>query len=72
MNHLLDVFNHSVARMKSIYHFFIMISEDFLQNIHMISMKKRGTKSNPLMNEGAGGADVPQALFYALVSLRIE
>ena len=64
MNHLLDVFNHSVARMKSIYHFFIMISEDFLQNIHMISMKKRGTKSNPLMNEGVGGAEVPQALFY--------
>ena len=65
MNHLLDVFNHSVARMKSIYHFFIMISEDFLQNIHMISMKKRGTKSNPLMNEGVGGAEVPQALFYS-------
>ena len=65
MNHLLDVFNHSVARMKSIYHFFIMISEDFLQNIHMISMKKRGTKSNPLMNEGAGGAEVPKALFYS-------
>ena len=63
MNHLLDVFNHSVARMKSIYHFFIMISEDFLQNIHMISMKKRGTKSNPLMNEGVGGAEVPKALF---------
>ena len=65
MDHLLDVFNHSVARMESIYHFFIMISKDFLQNIHMISMKKRGTKSNPLMNEGAGGAEVPQALFYA-------
>ena len=64
MNHLLDVFNNSVARMECIYHFFIMISEDFLQNIHMISMKKRGTKSNPLMNEGVGGAEVPQALFY--------
>ena len=25
MDHLLDVFNHSVARMKSMYHFFIMI-----------------------------------------------
>ena len=69
MNHLLDVFNHSVARMKSIYHFFIMISEDFLQNIHMISMKKRGTKSNPLMNEGVGGAEVPQALFYMYIIL---
>ena len=72
MNHLLDVFNHSVARMKSIYHFFIMISEDFLQNIHMISMKKRGTKSNPLMNEGAGGADVPQALFYLKTKTKLK
>lgn len=71
MDHLLDVFNHSVARMESIYHFFIMISKDFLQNIHMISMKKRGTKSNPLMNEGAGGAEVPQALFY-VVSYQIR
>ena len=71
MNHLLDVFNHSVARMKSIYHFFIMISEDFLQNIHMISMKKRGTKSNPLMNEGAGGAEVPKALFYSSRNTRV-
>ena len=27
-------------------------------------MKQKSGKSNPLMNEGAGGADVPQALFY--------
>ena len=39
MNHLLDVFDYSVARMKSIYHFFIMISKDFLENIHMTIMK---------------------------------
>jgi hypothetical protein len=39
INHLLDVFNHSVARMKSIYHFFIMIGKDFLENIHMIIME---------------------------------
>ena len=30
MNHLLDVFNDSVARMKSIYYFFIVIGKDFL------------------------------------------
>ena len=30
MNHLLDVFNNSVARMECIYHFFIMIGKDSL------------------------------------------
>ena len=56
MNHLLNVFNHSVARMKSINHFFIMFSKNFLENIHVIIMKQSGAKSNPLMNEGAGGS----------------
>jgi len=27
-------------------------------------MVQKSGKSNPLMNEGAGGTDVPQALFY--------
>ena len=39
INHLLDVFNYSVAGMKSIYHFFIMISKNFLEDIHTIIMK---------------------------------
>ena len=30
VNHLLDIIYHSVARMKSIYHFFIMIGKDSL------------------------------------------
>ena len=64
INHLPDVFHYCVARMKSIYHFFIMIGKDFLENIHMIIMYQSGTKNNPLMIEGAGGVDVPQALFY--------
>ena len=56
MNHLLDVFNNSVTRMKGIYHFFIMISKDFLKDIHEISMKEMMGKENPkpLMNEGKG------------------
>ena len=56
INHLLDVFNHSVARMKSIYHFFIMIGKDSLKDIHEISMKEMKEKENPnpLMNEGKG------------------
>jgi hypothetical protein len=39
INHLLDIFDNRVARMKSIYHFFIMVSKDFLENIHMTIMK---------------------------------
>ena len=31
----------------------------------MIIMKLSGAGNNPLMNEGAGGVDVPQALFYS-------
>lgn len=47
MNHLLNVLNDSVARMKSIYYFFIMISKNFLGNIHMVIIKQCGTRSNP-------------------------
>ena len=56
INHLLDVFNYCVARMKSIYHFFIMIGKDSLKDIHEISMKEMKEKENPnpLMNEGKG------------------
>ena len=59
MNHLFYIFNDRVAGVKTIDHFFIMVRENFLQNIHAISMKQNGAKSNPLMNEGAGGVDVP-------------
>ena len=56
VNHLLDIIDHSVARMKSIYHFFIMIGKDSLKDIHEISMKEMKEKENPnpLMNEGKG------------------
>ncbi len=39
INHLLDIFNNRVARMKSIYYCFIIVSKDFLKNIHMTIMK---------------------------------
>ena len=56
VNHLLDIIDHSVARMKSIYHFFIMIGKDSLKDIHEISMNEMMGKENPkpLMNEGKG------------------
>lgn len=40
MNHLLDVFFDSVARMKGINHFFIMVGKDCLENIHTIIMRE--------------------------------
>lgn len=56
VDHLLDVFDDSVARMKSINHFFVMICKDFLKDIHKVSMKEMKEKENPnpLMNEGKG------------------
>lgn len=33
MNHLLDVLDDSVARVKGVNHFFIVIGKDFLENI---------------------------------------
>ena len=42
-----------------------MVRKDFLKDIHMSIMKEKVEDSNtPLMNEGAGGADAPLALFY--------
>ena len=47
MNHLLDVLDDSVARMKGVNHFFIVIGKDFLEDIHMISMGEMKEKENP-------------------------
>jgi hypothetical protein len=47
MNHPLDIFNDSVARMKGINHFFIVISKNFLQGIHTIIMREMKVKENP-------------------------
>ena len=52
--------------MERVFDFFIMITKNFLKDIHMIIMNEyyRKSKPHPLMNEGAGGVDVPKALFY--------
>jgi hypothetical protein len=47
MNHLLDVFDDSVTRMKSVYHFFIVIGKDFLEDIHGTIMREMKEKENP-------------------------
>ena len=56
VDHLINVFNLRGTGMKSIEYFFIIIAEDFLENVHKIIMKKKGTKENPkpLMIEGQG------------------
>ena len=50
--------------MERVFDFFIMVNKNFLNDIHMIIMEEYYKKSNPhpLMNEGAGGVDVPKAL----------
>ena len=47
IDHLLDVLNDSVTRMKSVNHFLIVISKDFLENIHVLSMRDTKEKENP-------------------------
>ena len=47
MNHLLDVLDDSVARMKGVNHFFIVIGKDFLEYIHVINMREMKEKENP-------------------------
>ena len=47
INHLLDVFNDSIARMKGVNHFFIMIGKNSLKDIHTIIMQEKRKKNNP-------------------------
>ena len=47
MNHLLDVLDDSVARMKGVNHFFIVIGKDFLEDIYGTIMKEMKEKENP-------------------------
>ena len=51
--------------MQSIIHFFIMISEDGLEDAHKIIMEHISKKENPSPHEWGGrGVDAPKALFY--------
>ena len=47
IDHLFDVFDDSGARMKRIIHFFIIIAENFLQDVHKTIMEHFGSKENP-------------------------
>ena len=47
IDHLFDVFDDSRARVKGVIHFFIIFTEDFLQDIHKAIMKHFGSKENP-------------------------
>ena len=58
--------------MQSIIHFFIMISEDGLEDAHKTIMEHISSKENPSpMNGGQGGADAPKALFCVGETQRI-
>ena len=47
VDHLIDAFHDNITRMKSILNYFIVISKNFLQNIHEIIMKQSNQKENP-------------------------
>ena len=47
VNHLIDAFHDNITRMKSILNYFIVISKNFLQNIHEIIMILSNQKENP-------------------------
>jgi hypothetical protein len=42
--HLLDIFDNRTARMKRIYHFFIMVFKDLLKYVHVIYYAPKGPK----------------------------
>ena len=46
-NHSVDVFGLCAAGMESIYDYFVVISKDFLNDIHEISLLLNGAKWNP-------------------------
>ena len=48
MDHLIHVFDNGIAWMKDIYHFFIMVGKNLLQDVHETIMKENGTKKNYL------------------------
>lgn len=48
MNHPVNVIHNRWTGMGSIFNFFIMVNDDFLQYIHKTIMKENGQKKNPL------------------------
>jgi hypothetical protein len=47
VNHLINVFYFCCPWMESIYDYFVVISKDFLNDIHEISLLLNGAKWNP-------------------------
>ena len=47
VDHLIDIFHFGIPGVESIYNFFIMVSKNFLKDIHKTIMQENGTKRNP-------------------------
>lgn len=45
--HTIDIFHHRRSGMKSIFDFFIIVSKNFLKDIHKIIMREKVAKRNP-------------------------
>ena len=64
VDHFIDIFHYDGARFDYILDVFVMVSENLLKNVHVLIISYVRTKQNPLMIEGAGGADSSKTIFY--------
>lgn len=55
VNHLINIFHNNGTGMKGIFHFFVVLFKNLLQDVHKTIMKKIKAESNPpLKIEGQG------------------
>ena len=47
VNHLIDIFHFRIPGVEGIYNFFVMVSKNFLKDIHKTIMQENDTKRNP-------------------------
>ena len=64
MNHLFDAFKDNGASFEGVLDFFIVVRRNLLQDVHSNIVQQKLERKYPLMNEGAGGAEAAQPLFY--------
>ena len=47
VNHLIDIFHFRIPGVEGIYNFFVMVSKNFLKDIHKTIMQEKVRKRNP-------------------------
>lgn len=51
VDHFFDVFHLGISGMKSIFDFFVIVSENFLQSVHETIMQEKEVKRNLPLKE---------------------